>query len=90
MRFRTKPVVIDAVRCSDALHSAAKEWRGLPGWLSLAYESGNVVFGRDHIFIHAPSKTVRADSNDWIVYGSEGEIFSCSPLVFAASYEQVD
>ena len=82
MRFRKKPVVIDAVRLT----------RELPPADLFAFFGGldNLVIGRDHIIIRTLEGDMRADDGDWIIKGVKGEFYPCKPDIFAATYEPAD
>lgn len=89
MKFRHKPQVVDAIKCSEAIQFSASDWRSLPEWLALEYEKGNIVFARDHIFIRSSDKSsIRASTGDWIV-NSDGFIFPLSEKLFAESYDPI-
>jgi hypothetical protein len=88
MRFRKKPVEVEAVRCSDVLDAMEGNWKALPEWIEEAYESGVIV---------APTisdltiKTLEGDHlahrSDWIIQGVKGELYPCKPEIFDATYE---
>ena len=89
MRFRKKPVVIEAVEVNAALKAASNAWKDLPIWLSAAYEKGEVVFGADAIHIKTLEGDMRGDKGDWIIQGVKGELYPCKPEIFEATYEIV-
>jgi len=89
MKFRKKPVVIEAVRCCDAMSAATNAWKDLPPWLAEAYEKGDIVFGDRAVHVHTPEGVMVAQHNDWILHGVKGEIYPCKPDIFAATYEPV-
>ncbi len=89
-KFRKKPVVIEAVRVSAALRAASNDWRGLPPWLSAAYEAGKVLFVEKHIEILTLEGRMQADYEDWIICGVKGELYPCKPDIFKATYDAVD
>ena len=90
MKFRKKPVVIEAVKASDAMKYAESNWKGLPDWLRDAYEAGNVVFARPAVIIRTLEGNMTAEPKDWIIRGVKGEIYPCKPDIFAATYDAVD
>jgi hypothetical protein len=82
MKFRKKPVVIDAVQWDGhnltevAALGAARE-----------YEQD---FLSGHLIIHTLEGDMRADKGDWIIKGIKGikgELYPCRPDIFAATYE---
>lgn len=87
MKYRKKPVVIEAVQVNEALHKAEKNWKALPTWLSSAYEKGGIVFEHDGISITTLEGTMKGDRGDWIICGVKGELYPCKPDIFDATYE---
>jgi hypothetical protein len=90
MKFRKKPVVIEAHRIGD------------DGWPDEIWEGVN----RNEIILHleqsytGPNKnlighvdiktlegTMRGEVGDYIIRGVKGEFYPCKPDVFAATYE---
>ena len=90
MKFRKKPVVVDAVKVSDALRAAAHDWKALPKWLSDAYEVGAVFFGNKSVTIRTLEGTTEGNLNDWIICGTKGELYPCKPEIFEDIYEAVE
>ncbi len=90
MKYRKKPVVIEAVQlrwdtwsemCDHAgvgrlLDNKPQGVEGLP----------NNAIGMD---IPTLEGLMRADENDWIIKGVKGEIYPCKPDIFEATYEPV-
>ena len=81
MRFRKKPVVIDAVEWdgSDEAHDQVEMWAADTD-CCLALQSGC-------LFIDTLEGEMRADRGDWIIRGVKGEIYPCKPDIFEATYE---
>lgn len=89
-KFRKKPVEIEAIEASVALRYAETDWKALPEWLRDAYdESGTIVFARDAVYISTLEGQMKANEEDWIIRGVQGEIYPCKPDIFAATYEAV-
>ena len=80
MKFRKKPVVIDAFRWSP-LDSNAQ----LPHWVK-DYDVGP----GNSILIKTLEGTMRADMGDWIIRGVKNEVYPCKPDIFDATYEAVE
>lgn len=89
MKFRKKPVEIEAFPVSDALRCASHRWDGLPQWLRDNYEAGKVFFGNDHVLISTLEGQMRGDQGDWIIRGVKGELYPCKPDIFEATYDAV-
>lgn len=82
MKFRKKPVVIDAVQLTasafDADHPNEEHLIGV------TYDPTERC-----AFIKTLEGVMRADIGDWIIRGVKGELYPCKPDIFAATYEAV-
>lgn len=83
MRFRKKPVVIDAI-----------QWDGnnLADVDTIADTHGaHRVFIVDQyrLAIETLEGTMTADVGDWIIRGVQGELYPCKPDIFEQTYEEV-
>ena len=87
MRFRKKPVVIEAIRVSDAIGDATVTRRLPEPWLVAANERGDLLFHHNHVEIRTLEGVMRGELDDWIIRGVKGELYPCKPDIFAATYE---
>lgn len=86
MKFRKKPVVIEAIQYTGdnlgevlqfiSAHSDSKRkyWAGDGGELCIETLEG----------------TMRASFDDWVIIGITGEVYPCKPDIFEATYEPVE
>ena len=81
MKFRKRPVVIEAVRWDGTNLS---EIAALGG--AREYEQD---FLGDDLVINTLEGDMRASKGDWIIRGVKGELYPCKPDIFAATYEPV-
>lgn len=83
MKFRKKPVVIDAVQVTndtfDAPHPNPEYIAGL------VYDPLNRC-----VFIKTLEGTMCASLGDWIITGVKGEHYPCKPDIFEATYEPAE
>lgn len=86
-RFRKRPVEIDAVLAADAINAATGNVAALPSWLAAAYDNGSVVFTQDAVLLPTLEGTMRAERDDWIIRGVQGELYPCKPAIFAETYQ---
>jgi hypothetical protein len=77
-RYRSKIVEIDAWQFMPGA--------GQPGWL----HGDGVVRYSDHYEITTLEGVMRANVGDWIIRGTEGELYPCKPSVFERKYEAVE
>lgn len=94
MKFRKKPVVIDAIRFETMNDDARVVW----GWIApdggvratAGSPPGVNVFGcRRAPVIKTLEGWHEVTFGDWIITGIKGEAYPCKPDIFAATYEPV-
>jgi len=84
MRFRKKPIVIDAIKWdghnlreivewSEGCARSAKPHKDFYDWLAIETLEG----------------IMEAYVGDWIIRGIKGEFYPCKPDIFEATYEPV-
>jgi hypothetical protein len=82
MKFRKKPVVIEAV-----------QWLGtgesMDAIRDLDTGTRAVDFTSDNVFISTLEGQMTASIGDWIIKGVKGELYPCKPDIFEATYELV-
>ena len=86
MKFRKKPVVIEAWRVEDVTLSGMMSMHkayGLPVW---SVGSRN---GKCGIIIPTLEGDHLAEVGDWIIKGVAGEFYPCKPDIFASTYEPI-
>lgn len=88
MRFRKRPIEIEAVKVSEVLrilhelHCGAQEI-----WIQENVDKGTIAFGSDYIMIKTPEGIMRAEIDDFIIKGINHEIYPCKPDIFEKTYE---
>jgi hypothetical protein len=101
LHWRKKPVVIEAVRVTDAEYDG-HGWKGepfavagaeLPAWLGRALKDGTLYVQPGGGItpavwaIRTTEGIMTAGPGDWIIRGIKGELYPCKPDVFAQTYE---
>jgi hypothetical protein len=89
MRFRKKPVVIEAFLWTGDQHQVED-----PEWACEAISTGQITFvnsGTPQVAlqIHTLEGVMTAQRGDWIIRGVKGEIYPCKPDIFTATYDTV-
>ncbi len=87
MKFRKKPVVIDAMQYypSTPMYDIVRNFAGIKEDEPSPFESqGNVLL------IHTPEGTMIAQAGDWIIKGIKGEFYTCKPDIFETTYESAE
>lgn len=99
MKYRKKPVVIEAMRihaytelCGPARWNDGK---GGDVWRWMHEHGAEVsVYQKDprpaYGVIETLEGDMRAEIGDWIIRGVAGEFYPCKPEIFAATYEPVE
>ena len=87
MKYRKKPVVIDAVQWKPTDNG-----RQEGGWpIEFARAKMWMVSVVDlSLLIPTLEGEMRASPGDWIIKGVKGEFYPCKPDIFAATYEEVE
>lgn len=80
MKFRKKPVVIEAVQWTGKNYEEVEEF--CP---SMLYADSS----RTIPVIDTLEGKHSASVNDWIIKGVKGEFYPCKPDIFSATYEPV-
>lgn len=90
MKYRKKPVVIDAFRYeTKASFGELIAWRNgfEPVHPDLIHHWG--TFGND-VVIPTLEGNMTVSEGDWVIRGIKGEFYPCKPDIFQASYEPAE
>lgn len=97
MKFRKKPVVIEAIQFTGGQESSVKivNWIADPNVRHREErEERRAPNGElsqmaepEHIRIPTLEGTMKANVGDWIIKGVKGEFYPCKPDIFAATYD---
>ena len=69
MKFRARPLIVDAIPCFTALQAARTNWGDLPEWFNKLYEDGGIMFLQRTIHVMTVGGWVAAQPEDWIIQG---------------------
>jgi hypothetical protein len=84
MKFRKKPVEIEAVQVTRGLGLIEDP----PEWIKEALRNGVLTEHGPHDWnVNTLEGTMLAQRGDWIIRGVKGELYPCKPDIFAATYE---
>lgn len=87
MKYRKKPIIIEAVQLSTFDNDYTKV---IPRWLMEALTSGVIFYRNDETFIKTLEGEHVASRDDYIIRGIKGELYPCKPDIFEATYEAVN
>jgi len=85
VKFRKKPVVIEAEQWTGFNYTVAERFMG-EGLGEGKYEAP--ALGAATKLIETLEGTMRAEPGDWIIKGVKGEFYPCKPDIFEATYER--
>lgn len=85
MKYRKKPVIIDAFKWTGGPDQTED-----PVWIVERIKAGTVYFADGRMHIETLEGTMAANSGDYIIKGVKGELYPCKPDIFAATYEAVE
>lgn len=84
MKYRKKPVVIDAIQYTGTNFKEILEFLGGED------ERGNIDIHQNSIFIKTLEGDMQAKPKDFIIKGVKGEFYPVKPNVFYETYEKVE
>ena len=92
MKYRKKPVVIDAIQFKgadsmDAVDAFMSEGEGFPRAPDGHREGTGFQAYPDRVVIMTLEGTMFAEVGDWIIRGVKGELYPCKPDIFDLTYE---
>ena len=88
MRFRKKPIVIEAVRIPNQDEMIE---HGLVIGFFMKYKFEDFTIEEDKGYnIKTIEGTMHASPGDWIIRGINGEFYPCKPDIFEKTYEPAE
>lgn len=87
MKYRTRPVEIEAVQWDGSLVNAEHICEGAKGDVRIKVDP--VSEPQICLIVDTLEGRMVALPGDWIITGASGERYSCKPDIFAATYEPV-
>ena len=78
MKFRKKPVVVEAVQFKGNFDEIER------------FVGGDAEFRDGKLVVATLEGPLFATHNDWIIKGVKGEFYPCKPDIFALTYELVE
>lgn len=89
MKYRKKPIVIEAMKLTRQFADVVFDWIGNENIIS----SNNGEFTKDSCYVDIVTlvgSVITVREGDYIIKGIMGEIYSCKPEIFEASYDKVE
>ena len=96
MKYRKKPVVIEAYRF-DGGNIPANGAFAAPPWVFEALAAKTLFYGghsatgiHNGLFVKTLEGNMHVSTGDFIIQGVQGEIYPCKPEIFEMTYEVVE
>lgn len=87
-QYRKKQVVINAWPAKEISFFAVNDWSKMPKEINDVYEQGGWVFlANGEIYIPTLEGTMKANKDDMIIQGVNGEFYPCKQDIFEKTYE---
>lgn len=87
-QYRKKQVVINAWPAKEISFFAVNDWSKMPKEINDVYEKGGWVFlTNGEINIPTLGGTIKANKDDMIIQGVNGEFYPCKQDIFEKTYE---
>ena len=83
MKFRKKPVVIEAVLWNGTQVSEVTEW------IEDALHNDTIMRFGDKVVLKTLEGNMIANPGDYIIKGVKGELYPCKPDIFEQTYEPI-
>ena len=80
MKYRKKPVVIEAIQWDGTNYDEIDDWMGLNSTLEI---DGQFI-------IPTLEGDMRVSEGDWVIRGVNGEFYPCKPDIFEKTYEPAE
>jgi len=80
MKYRKKPIIIDAIQYTDNADEIIK----------FTNNKAMMVTGLSYMVIPTLEGNHSASVGDWIIKGVKGEFYPCKPDIFDMTYEKVE
>ena len=91
MKFRKKPVIIDAFLASDLIQKFKHNFNELPKCVKEAYENTTITKITDNDFyVKTLEGGYTATKEDYLIRGVQGEFYPCKIDIFNKIYERVE
>jgi len=84
MKFRKKPVVIEAVQFTGSNFDEVLDF------VKVSDRSYGVSYASKEIDISTLEGVMTASAGDWVIKGVNGEFYPCKPGIFEKTYDFVE
>lgn len=89
MKFRKKPVVIEATPVEFILATSKLDKALLPDWIQEAVREQDLRIYQEVVVVRTINGNSRGEAEDWLLQDASGQLCICKPDIFLKTYEQV-
>lgn len=91
IRYRKKPVVVDAIQWKGGDTTCLDDFIGKQGWTradarEMAYDDPEQII----VYNKAENQWIYLPVGHWVIRGVAGEYYPCKPDIFERTYDAVD
>jgi hypothetical protein len=97
MKYRKKPVVIEAFKYDRILHREMINVGDVPAWLVDAFYNATLYYAKPlgptfkaGLYVRTLGGEFKVYIGDYIIKGVNGELYPCKPDIFEATYEPAE
>lgn len=90
MRFRKKPVVLEATPIEFIIAVGKETPEVLPDWVQDAITKQMLKLYQEVVVVRTMEGDMRGSVGDWLIQGVRGEIYPCDGSIFEETYESVE
>lgn len=90
MKYRKKPVVIEAIQFTGGNGWEVARWSDRQAYATPALEVSEDNPTGQCLKVDTLEGTMTAIVGDWIIRGIKGELYPCKPDIFEATYEPAE
>lgn len=85
MKYRKKPVIIEAIKYVGGTAFAEE----IPKWLRDASLDKIIYWENNNLYIKTLEGVHHVSDGDYVIRGVQGELYPCKPDIFEQTYERV-
>ena len=89
MKYRKKPVEIEAIKYVGGTAFSGVFAEEIPDWLREAFKNNTMHWVKDELYIKTLEGDHRVSDGDYVIRGVKGELYPCKPDIFEMTYEPV-
>lgn len=89
MKFVSRPVEIEAVRVTEVLKAFADNTAAPDPWVTVGMVDGTLIFAGNAIRVRTFEGEMLGKEGDWLIRGTEGELYPCKASIFERKYQEI-